>query len=80
MAKYRLSEGFMSNFWSWIGRKKPTTLQQVIDKDPVLKKIDKDLAQIASTYKPYLRQKREEDPQFWKKLVDVGLITDKDID
>ena len=80
MAKYKLSEGLMSTFWSWIGRKKPSSLQQVIDKDSVLKKIDKDLAQIASAYKPYLRKKRAEDPEFWKKLVDVGLITDKDIE
>lgn len=55
-----------------------TSIEDVIEEDDEIKKIDQDLAQIASSYKPYLK-KREEDPEFWKKLVDSGLINDDDI-
>jgi hypothetical protein len=79
MAKYRLSEGNVNEFWDWFGKRKPKTLQQVIDTDPVLKKIDKDMENNAKLAIPYLKRIKKEKPEIWQILISQGLISDKDL-
>lgn len=45
MAKYKISKSNLKEFFGFFGKKKkPKDLQQVIDNDPVLKKLDAELA------------------------------------
>jgi hypothetical protein len=81
MAKrYKLSEEKINEFWGWFGKKKPTSLQNVINTDPVLKKLDNDMEKIGKSYIPYLKKAKQKDPETWKKLVASGLISDKDLE
>jgi len=81
MAKrYKLSEEKINEFWGWFGKKKPTSLQNVINTDPVLKKLDNDMEKIGKSYIPYLKKVRKDHPEIWKRIVNSGTISDKDID
>jgi hypothetical protein len=45
MPKYKISKSNLKEFFGWFGKKKkPKDLQSVIDNDPVLKKLDADIA------------------------------------
>jgi hypothetical protein len=45
MPKYKISKKYLNEFFGWFGKeKKPKDLQSVIDNDPVLKKLDADIA------------------------------------
>jgi hypothetical protein len=76
MAKYKLSEGNINEFWGWFGKRKPAKLQKVVDDDPVLKKIDKDLEQQMTVLRPYANKLKKQNPDVWKYLKDNGLIPD----
>ena len=56
MAKrYKLSEGLFDKFWQLFSSKKtPTQLQNVIDKDPVLLKLQKQFNDLNSVGVEYL--------------------------
>ena len=43
MKKYKISKSNLKEFFGLFGKKKPQTMQQVIDNDPVLKQLDKEL-------------------------------------
>jgi hypothetical protein len=49
-------------------------MQQVIDNDPVLKQLDKELEDIATSYIPRFKQMKKEDPKLFKKMQDMGII------
>jgi hypothetical protein len=74
MKKYKISESNLNEFWGWFGKKKPQTLQQVIDKDPVLKKIDAEIQDIFGSSKPFLLKMKKEDPEVWDLLVKGGMV------
>ena len=45
--KYKISEGFVKNFLGLFGSKeKPKSIQDLIDSDPVLNKLDQDVRDI----------------------------------
>jgi hypothetical protein len=45
--KYKLSEGFIKTFFGLFGKKdKPQQIQQVIDNDPRLKELDRQIAKL----------------------------------
>lgn len=47
MPKYKISKSNLKEFFGFFGKtKKPKDLQQVIDNDPVLKKIDAEIARL----------------------------------
>lgn len=50
-------------------------MQEKIDNDPVIKQLDKELADINKSYEPRLRQMKKEDPQLFKKMQDKGIIS-----
>ncbi len=74
MKKYKISKSNLKEFWGLFGKSKPQTMQQIIDDDPVLKKLDADLADIDRKYIPRLRQMKKEDPTLFKKMQRLGII------
>jgi len=74
MKRYKISESKLNEFWGLFGKKKPETMQQIIDDDPILKKLDAELADINQSYVPRLRQMKKEDPKLFKKMQDMGII------
>ena len=51
MKKYKISKSNLKEFFGWFGKKnKPKDLQQLIDDDPILQKIDADIAQLNQKY------------------------------
>lgn len=47
MPKYKISKSNLKEFFGWFGdKKKPKDLQSVIDNDPILKKLDADIAKL----------------------------------
>ncbi len=50
-------------------------MQEKIDNDPVIKKLNKELADINKSYEPRLRQMKKEDPRLFKKMQDKGIIS-----
>lgn len=75
MKKYKISESNLKEFWGLFGKPKPKTMQQIIDDDPILKKLDAEIGDINTKYEPRLRQMKKSDPSFFKKLQNIGLIS-----
>ena len=51
MKKYKISKSNLKEFFGFFGKKKkPKDLQQVIDNDPVLKKLDADIEKLNQQY------------------------------
>ncbi len=75
MKRYKISESNLNEFWGLFGKPKPQSMQQIIDNDPILKKLDAEIGDMNTKYEPKLRQMKREDPEFFKKLQKIGLIT-----
>jgi hypothetical protein len=78
MAKYKIAKENLNEFWGLFGKSKPKTMQQVIDDDPILKKLDGELYDINRSYIPKLKKIKDNDPEGWKKLVKYGLVDPSD--
>ena len=78
MKRYKISKENLNEFWGWFGKKKPQTLQQIIDNDPVLNKLDDELYDINRSYIPKLQKVKDTQPENWKQLVKYGLVDPKD--
>lgn len=52
-------------------------MQEKIDNDPILKKLDDEMKEIATDYIPRIRKIKDENPELFKKMQDKGII-DKD--
>jgi len=74
MKKYKISETKLNEFWGWFGKKKPNKLQNVIDNDPVLRKLDDELQDMIGSFYPHLKKIQKEDPKMFKYLKDNGFI------
>ena len=79
MKRYKISKENLNEFWGLFGRKKPQTMQQIIDDDPVLKKLDAELYDINRSYIPKLKKMKENNPDFFDKLVKAGLVNLDDL-
>ena len=72
--KYKLSEGFFDKFWHLFASKKtPDQLQKVIDNDPVLKKLQKQAAQLNDTGEDYLKKIKVKEPDTYAMLKRLNL-------
>jgi hypothetical protein len=68
MKKYKISKSNLKEFFGWFGKKnKPKDLQQLIDDDPILQKIDADIAQLNQKY-------GQLDPEYKKILKKYGAL------
>ena len=73
--KYKISRKNLNEFFSFFGKKQtPDEIRKIIDNDPILKKLDAELADINQSYTPRLRQMKKEDPKLFKKMQDMGII------
>jgi hypothetical protein len=52
-------------------------LQSIIDADPIMRKLDDEMADISRSFIPRIRKIRDENPERFKKMQDLGII-DKD--
>ena len=77
MKKYKISKSNLKEFFGLFGKKKPQTLQSVIDNDPVLRKLDKEMGDIVKSFAPRVRKIADEQPELYQKWVKLGII-DKD--
>ena len=77
MKKYKISKYNLKEFWGMFGKKKPQTLQSIIDADPIMRKLDDEMADISRSFIPRIRKIRDENPERFKKIQDLGII-DKD--
>jgi hypothetical protein len=77
MKKYKISKSNLKEFFGLFGKKKPQTLQQIIDADPVLQKLDNEMGDIVKSFAPRVRKIADEQPELFKKWVKLGII-DKD--
>lgn len=75
MKRYKISKANLKEFFGWFGKNKPDSLQNVIDNDPVLKQLDKELGDINDKFAPRVRNIKKNDPKMFKKLQDIGLIS-----
>jgi hypothetical protein len=78
MKRYKISKENLNEFWGLFGKKKPQSMQQVIDNDPVLNKLDDELYDINRSYIPKLQKIKDTQPENWKQLVKYGLVDPKD--
>ena len=58
---------------------KKSKLEKSIENDPVLAKLDEEMAEISKDFIPRIRKIRDENPERFKKIQDMGII-DKDFD
>jgi len=73
MKKYKISKSNLNEFFGWFGKeKKPEKLQNVIDTDPVLKKLDAEIRALNDKAKPELDAYKEKDPRGYKILQKYG--------
>lgn len=77
MKKYKISKSNLKEFFGLFGKKKPQTLQSIIDADPVLQKLDNEMTDIVKSFAPRVRKIADEQPELYKKWVKLGII-DKD--
>ena len=77
MKKYKISKSNLKEFFGLFGKKKPQTLQQIIDADPVLQELDDEMGDIVKSFAPRVRKIADEQPELFKKWVKLGII-DKD--
>lgn len=74
MKKYKISPQNLNEFWGWFGKKKPKNLQSIIDDDPVLKQIDKNIEDIELRMVDRLKKYKKTSPETYQALVKGGLI------
>jgi hypothetical protein len=68
MKKYKISKSNLKEFFGFFGKKKkPKDLQQVIDNDPILKKLDADIEKLNQQYGKL-------DPEHVKILKKYGVL------
>lgn len=75
MKKYKISENRINEFWGWFTKKrKPESLQTIIDNDPVLKQLDKEFRDLTDEQIPILLRMKKRNPRVFQMLVDKGLV------
>jgi hypothetical protein len=75
MKKYKISKSNLKEFFGFFTKKKaPQQIQTLIDNDPVLQKLEKDLKAINSKNQDYMDGLKTKNPKLYKWLDDNGMI------
>jgi hypothetical protein len=75
MKKYKISKSNLKEFFGFFTKKKtPQQIQTLIDNDPVLQKLEKDLKVINSKNQDYMDGLKTKNPKLYKWLDDNGMI------
>lgn len=75
MKKYKISKKNLKEFFGFFTKKKtPDEIQKVIDNDPVLQKLQKDMRTINDKGKDYADKLKVRNPQIYKFLQKHDLV------
>lgn len=78
MPKYKISKSNLKEFFGFIKRKQtPQEIEKLIDNDPVLQKLQKDLRAINDKSTDYTDKLKVTNPKLYKWLEDNGMINAK---
>ncbi len=73
--KYKISESNLTEFWGLFRSKKaPEKIQNIIDNDPVLTKLQRDIDDINSKTEDYLEKVKKRNPDIYQYLQKAGFI------
>jgi hypothetical protein len=73
--KYKISKGNLKEFFSFFGVKKtPEKIQNIIDNDPVLQKLQADFKKMNNKYAGDVQKMKIEKPDRFKWYQSLGLI------
>ena len=73
--KYKISKSSLTEFFGLFGKKKPQTLQSIIDADPVMRKLDNEMEDIAKTFIPRIRKIKDTQPELFKKMQNLDRLS-----
>ena len=69
MPKYKISKSNLKEFFGFFTKKKtPQEIQKLIDKDPVLQRLEKDLRAINDKATPYMNKLKDRNPELYNWL------------
>lgn len=75
MKKYKISKKNLKEFFGFFTKKKtPQEIQKIIDDDPVLQKLQKDMRTINDKSKEYWDKHKNDDPERYKLFQKHGLV------
>ena len=78
MKKYKISKKNLKEFFGFLFKKKtPAEIQKLVDDDPVLQKLQKDLKVINAKNQNYMDDLKTKNPKLYKWLDDNGMINTK---
>jgi hypothetical protein len=78
MKKYKISKHSLKEFFGFLTKKKtPQEIQKLVDEDPVLQKLQKDLRVINAKNQQYMDDLKTKNPKLYKWLDDNGMINTK---
>ena len=60
--------------WYFLNKNKPQVFQQLVDDDPVLKQLDREIEDTIDSQVPYLLKVKRERPEHWDLLVKGGMV------
>jgi hypothetical protein len=60
-------------------KKRKISLNDLINNDPEIQNIDKELGVISDAFLPYLQKRYFEDPEFHNKMIESGLLSSNDV-
>ena len=80
MKKYKISKKNLKEFFGFFTKKvkTPAEIQKLIDNDPVLQRLEKDMRAINDKSKDYFDKLKVSNPKLYKWAKDTGMINPKD--
>lgn len=79
MKKYKISKKNLKEFFGFFTKKKtPQEIQKLIDDDPVLQRLQKDMKGINDKSKDYFDKLKTTNPKLYKWAKDSGMINPND--
>jgi hypothetical protein len=73
--KYRIKKSNLKEFFGLFSKKRtPADIQNIIDKDPVLKNLKNDIDKINQKYKPNLDKMKKNNPKLFASFQKAGMI------
>jgi hypothetical protein len=76
MPKYKISKSNLKEFFGILKKKKtPDEIQKLVDTDPVLQRLQRDLRVINSRNEDYLEKLKITNPKIYQTLKNSGMIS-----
>lgn len=79
MKRYKISKENLNEFLGFLVKKKtPAEIQNLIDNDPILQKLQKDAREINDKTKDYFDKLKTRNPELYNWVKKTGMINPKD--